>query len=211
MEGAKDLKGQEFQSAVRDVIVRIIANCTDGKIDGDKLPAFDVDFLFLNIRAKSRGEVIEPSFTCNQEIDGKVCGTVDKFAIKIDKIKIEFPDKDYSKVMITDDIGLQFKFLTTEEMKVHDDETDSIEKMFKIIVDSVDYVFDAENIYKGAETSKKEMMTFVENLTEDAFDKIKEFFSNQPRLKHTIDYKCSKCGHKEPVTLEGLEDFFGFA
>ena len=113
--------------------------------------------------------------------------------------------------MIKDDIGLQFKFLTTEEMKVHDDETDSIEKMFKIIVDSVDYVFDAENIYKGAETSKKEMMTFVEILTEDAFDKIKEFFSNQPRLKHTIDYKCSKCGHKEPVTLEGLEDFFGFA
>lgn len=211
MEGAKNLKGQEFQSAVRDVIVRIIGNCTDGKVDGGGLPAFDVDYLFLNIRAKSRGEVIEPSFTCNQEIDGNICGTVDKFAVKIDDIKVEFPKEDYSKVMITDDVGLQFKFLTTEEMKVHDNETDNIEKMFKIIVDSVDYVFDEENVYKGKETSKGEMMQFVENLTEGAFDNIKLFFANQPRLKHVIEYKCSKCGHKEPVALEGLEDFFGFA
>ena len=211
MEGAKDFKGTEFANAIRDVIVRIIGNCTDGKIDGDKLPAFDVDFLFLNIRAKSRGEVIEPSFTCNQKVDDVTCGHVDKFKIKIDEIKIDFPDKDYSKVMITEDIGLQFKFLTTEELRDHDKETDSIEKMFKIIVDSVDYVFDAENVYKGAETSKGEMMTFVENLTEGAFDNIKDFFSNQPKLKHVIEYKCGKCGHKEPVILEGLEDFFGFA
>ena len=72
-------------------------------------------------------------------------------------------------------------------------------------------MFDAENVYKGKETAKAEMVTFVENLTEDAFDKVKEFFANQPKLKHEVDYKCSKCGHNEPVTLEGLEDFFGFA
>jgi hypothetical protein len=212
MEGAKELKGQEFQSAVREVILRIISNCTDGKIDGGKLPAFDIDFLFLNIRAKSRGEMIEPSFTCNQEgPDGKVCGHVDKYPIRIDEIKIDFPEKDHSKIMVTDEIGLQLRYLSTEEMKLHDDEKDSIEKMFKIIVDSIDFIFDAENVYKGAETTKGEMTTFVENLNENAFDEIKEFFNQQPRLRHEIDYKCSKCGHKEPVTLEGLEDFFGFA
>jgi len=96
-------------------------------------------------------------------------------------------------------------------MKVHDNETDGIEKMFKVIVDSIDYVFDAENVYKGKETSKVEMATFVESLSEDTFDSIKEFFNHLPRLRHVIDYKCTKCGHKEPVTLEGLEDFFGFA
>jgi hypothetical protein len=212
MEGAKELKGDEFQRVVRDVILRIITNCTDGKIDGNKLPAFDIDYLFLNIRAKSRGESIEPSFTCNQVgKDGKTCGHVEKYSIRIDEIEIDFPEKDYSKIMVKDDIGFQLKYMSTEEMKVHDNETDSIEKMFKIIVDSIDFVFDTENIYKGKETSKGELVTFVENLTEDAFDKIKEFFANQPRLKHEIDYKCSKCGHKEPVVLEGLEDFFGFA
>jgi len=211
MEGAKTLKGDEFANAVRDVILRIITNCTDGKINADKLPAFDVDYLFLNIRAKSRGEMIEPSFTCNQEKDGVPCGHVDKYPVRIDEIKIEFPDKDYSKIMIKDDIGIQLKFLSTEEMKVHDNETDGIEKMFKVIVDSIDYVFDAENVYKGKETSKVEMATFVESLSEDTFDSIKEFFNHLPRLRHVIDYKCTKCGHKEPVTLEGLEDFFGFA
>jgi len=212
MEGAKELKGDEFQNAVRDVILRIISNCTDGKIDGAKLPAFDIDYLFLNIRAKSRGESIEPSFTCNQEgKDGKICGQVDKYSIRIDEIKIDFPEQDYSKIMVTDDIGFQLKYMSTEEMKVHDGETDSIEKMFKIIVDSIDFVFDAENVYKGKETAKAELVTFVENLTEDSFDKVKEFFSNQPKLRHEVDYNCSKCGHKEPVHLEGLEDFFGFA
>ena len=212
MEGAKDLKGDEFQNVVRDVILRIITNCTDGKIDGNKLPAFDIDYMFLNIRAKSRGESIEPSFTCNQPgKDGKPCGQVDKYSIRIDEIKIDFPEKDHSKIMVTDDIGFQLKYMSTEEMKVHDGETDSIEKMFKIIVDSIDFVFDAENVYKGKETAKAELVTFVENLTEDAFDKVKEFFSNQPKLRHKVDYKCSKCGHKEPVLLEGLEDFFGFA
>ena len=212
MEGAKELKGDEFQKVVRDVIIRIITNCTDGKVDGLKLPAFDVDYMFLNIRAKSRGEMIEPSFTCNQEgSDGKLCGNIDKYPIRIDEIKIDFPEKDYSKIMVKDDIGIQLKFLSTEEVKVHDGEDDPIEKMFKIIVDSIDYVFDAENVYKGKETSKAEMVKFVESLTEDAFDLIKEFFGNLPQLRHEVDYKCTKCGHKEPVLLEGLEDFFGFA
>ena len=211
MEGAKNLKGDAFQNAVRDVILRVIANCTDGKIDGTKLPAFDNDFLFLNIRAKSRGEMIEPSFTCNQEINGVTCGNVDKHPIRIDEIKIDFPDKDYSKIMVTEDVGIQLKYMSTEEMKIHDAEDDAIEKMFKIIVDSIDYIFDAESVYKGKESSKAELTTFVENLNAEAFDHIKEFFSHQPKLKHDIDYKCSKCGHREPVVLEGLEDFFGFA
>ena len=212
MEGAKDLKGEEFQKVVRDTILRIIGNCTDGKIDGEKLPAFDVDYLFLNIRAKSRGEMIEPTFTCNQEgPDGNLCGNIDKYSIRIDEIKVDFPDKDYSKIMLTDSIGIQLKFLSTEEVKVHDNETDPIEKMFKIIVDSIDYVFDAENVYKGKETAKNEMVKFVENMHEKAFDEVKEFFGNLPTLRHKVDYKCTKCGHKEPVLLEGLEDFFGFA
>ena len=211
MEGAKALKGEEFQRVVRETILRIIGNCTEGKIDGNKLPAFDVDYLFLNIRAKSRGELIEPSFTCNQEVGGKLCGNIDKYPIRIDEIKIDFPDKDYSKIMVKEDIGIQLKYLSTEEVKVHDDENDPIEKMFKIIVDSIDYVFDSENVYKGKETAKAEMVKFVESLTEDAFDNIKEFFGNLPTLRHKVDYKCTKCGHKEPVLLEGLEDFFGFA
>ena len=211
MEGAKELKGGEFQNAVREVILRVIDNCTEGKVDGSKLPSFDVDYLFLNIRAKSRGEVIEPSFTCNQNIDGKICGQIDKHPIQIDEIKVKFPEKDFSKIMITDDIGIQFKYMSTEETAVHDGESDNVEKMFKIIIDSIDFIFDAENVYKGKETSKGELVQFVENLHSDAFDQIKEFFANQPTLKHEVDYKCSKCGHKEPVTLEGLEDFFGFA
>lgn len=212
MESARDLHGNEFEEQVRDVVVRIISNCTEGKVDANKLPAFDVDYLFLNIRAKSRGEEIHPSYTCRApNEDGGQCGHVNEFMIPLSDITVEFPDDANSKVMVTDDIGIQFKYMTTEEMKVHNKEKNEVEKMFRIIVDSIDYIFDADKMYKASETPKRELMDFVEQLNEEVFEKVRLFFAQQPVLKHTFEYKCEKCGYKEDVTLEGLEDFFGFA
>jgi len=211
MEGAKDKEENEFEGIVRDTIIKIIGNCTEGKVDGNKLPTFDVDYLFLNIRTKSRGEVLKPSFNCQNVVDGETCGESNEVIINLNDVKIKFPKEDKSKIMINDSVGIQMKYISTEELKYHDKENDDVEKMFKIIVDSIDYIFDNDQIYKSSETPKAEMMKFVETLTEEVFDKIKEFFASVPRLEHTFEYKCSKCGYKEDVTLAGLDAFFGLA
>ena len=207
MESMKEDNSDAIASATFD----IIKSCTFNNVKPESLPNFDLDYLFLNIRSRSRGELIESAFVCQNEVDGEVCGTSNDVSVNINDIEVTFPEEDNSKVMITDEVGIQFKYLTTAELQYHDNEEDTIEKMFKVIVDSIDYVFDPEGVYKGSETSKAELSEFVENLSEDVFDKIKEYFKMQPQLRHTLDYKCSKCGYVEEVKLEGLEDFFGFA
>jgi len=206
METSED---DEIEQAIQRATKHIIDNCTFGKINADKLPEFDVDFLFLNIRSKSRGEEVDMSFTCNNEVDGKECGQSNSIQVRIDKVRVQFPKEDLSKVEITDDVGIQFKYLTTGELQRYENEKDNVTKLFKVIVDSIDYIYDADKVYKGAETSKKELLEFIESLNDLAFEKITKFFNEKPMLKHTEKFTCSKCGFKHVIELEGLTSFFG--
>ena len=189
----------------------IIRNCTFGKVDPEKLAKFDIEYLFLNIRARSRGEEISGSFICQHEVDGEVCGTSNKVSVNIDDVKLKYPEEDLSKVMINDEIGIQFKYLTAKEESSYDKDSTKTDKVFKSIIDSIDYIFDAEKIYKGSDTPKKELLTFIEGTTEVVFTKIKRFFDEQPSLDHTFKYKCSKCGYEEDIKIKGIEGFFGLA
>jgi hypothetical protein len=199
----------EEDEAIYRATKQIIKNCTFGKMDSDKLPEFDVEYLFLNIRSKSRGETVDITYTCNNEVKEETCGQDNTVKIVIDDVKVKFPKTDLSKVEITDDIGVKFKYLSTGEISKHDKEDDNVTRLFKVIVDSIDYIYDADKVYKGSETPKKELMAWIESLDDTAFDKINNFFNNKPTLKHKIDFKCKKCGFKHVVELEGLSSFFG--
>jgi hypothetical protein len=204
-------KEEGFKDAISNATFDIIKNCTFGKIKPEKLPVFDNEFLFLNIRSRSRGDTIEATFVCQNDIKGTPCGTSNDVSVDINDIKVEYPEKDHSKVMINDDVGIQFKYLSAGELKAYNKETSQTERLFKIIVDSIDFVFDDEKVYKGSETPKKELMNFVEALGEQHFKEIKMFFDEQPSLKHVIPYKCSECGYEEEIVIEGLESFFDLA
>jgi hypothetical protein len=212
IESMKD-KGNE--DAISDATFQIIKNCTFNKIKPHQLPNFDIDYLFLNIRSRSRGEDINSSFICQNDVEGgeegEVCGTSNDVHVNINDIAVEFPEEDNSKVMITEDVGIQFKYLSSGDLKKYGTEKSETDKMFKIIVDSIDYIFDEEKVYKGSETTKKELMNFIEALDESKFEVIRKFFDEQPTLKHTIKYECSKCGYKEDIVIEGLEAFFDLA
>jgi hypothetical protein len=207
----ESLKADDDTDAIQNATYDIITNCTFGKIKPKELPNFDIEFLFLNIRSRSRGETIESSFVCQNEVKGKVCGTSNDVMMNINDINIQYPKKDLSKIMISDDVGIQFKYLSSGELNHYNDEKNETEKMFKIIVDSIDYIFDEEKVYKGKETPKRELLDFVEALDEQTFVKVRQFFDEQPKLKHTIKYKCSECGYKEDIVIEGLEAFFDLA
>jgi rubrerythrin len=198
--------------AIRNSTLKVIDECTFGKLDLDKLPDFDMEYLFLMMRTKSRDEIVKPTYTCKEkDADGNVCGTDNEIKVDLSKVTVNFPKEDLSKVMITDEIGIQFKFISGTEQHVHERVEDSVERMFRIMVDSIDFIFDAEKIYKGAETPKTELVEFIENLSEKDFNKVKNFFDNIPTLKHIIKFKCKKCGYKQDIVLEGLEDFFDLA
>ena len=204
------LEGDEgtSEALMAEITMKIIDTCTFGKLKMDELTMFDIEYLFLNIRSKSRGEIITPRYACVNVIDGERCNEINEVMVDLNTVKVEFPKEDYSKVLLDGDVGIQFKYTTAETLTMIEGEDDVVKKMFMTIVDSIDFIFDAETIYKSSETTKIELVDFIENLNEKQFSEVRKFFDNQPKLKHSTGYKCSKCGYTEDIIFTGLESFF---
>ena len=84
-----------------------------------------------------------------------------------------------------------------------------IEVVLSLVADSIDYIYDSENVYPAKESSKKELLEFVNDLSQDQFKKLTDFFNGMPKLKHTIKWRCPECMNEESVELEGMANFFG--
>lgn len=178
-------------------IKKIFENCILTDFKFDELAFFDFEYLFLMLRAKSVGESIE--LNLKHDIEG--CGNINKVTVDIDDIKVQVNEEHSDKFMLDDNIGVKMRYPTIESISKLG-EQDS----FSLIRDSIEFVYDQENVYD--EFSKEEMESFLDSLGKAHFEKIMEFFSTMPKLKHEVTYICKKCGAKETVVLEGLQSFF---
>jgi tetrahydromethanopterin S-methyltransferase subunit B len=189
----------------------IINNCVFDDLDVDNMPTFDMEYIFLQLRGKAKGEVIELQYKC-PKCEGEI-----PLNINIDDIKIHKQDNHTSDVKLTEDLGVIMKY---PNMKLQMDiahtseESSDIEQLFNTIVKCVDYIYDKENTYPSKDHTDKEMTDFLESLTDTQFQKLAEFFSSAPVLKHEIELKCKNkkdkktCNYKESKVLEGLNSFF---
>jgi hypothetical protein len=183
--------------------MKILEGCILTPVDMKNLAMFDVEFLFLQLRGKSVGEVIE--LQVGHQDSESECKHRTDVKLKIDDIKVqgEIPE---SKVMLTDDIGVKLKFLSVADMTSIPDYEDDTEKMFAIINKGIEYIFDEENVYN--EFTDAEINEWVNTLNQSQFQKIVDFVEQMPKLQHKLDWKCEKCGKEENITLEGLQSFF---
>lgn len=193
MEGDDDT---EIQRA----IVKILDECilTEG-VDVSKLAVFDVEFLFLKLRGKSVGEVVELKLG-HRDSD---CTAKTDVTINLEEIKVQGEVSD-GKVNITDEIGAMLHYPSIKDATSND--TTSADGMFKMIASCIDYIYDQENVYN--EFTTDEMVEWLGGLSQDQFQKITAFFESLPKLSHDITFTCAKCGETETVTLEGLNSFF---
>ena len=191
-------------------IKQILHNCTlTENVEIEKLPIIDVEFYFLNLRARSVGEVVTNRYRCENEVDGKVCNNTMETQINVLDIKVEIDPNNQDTIQLTDKIFIKLnypEYSTIEKMNKFDNATDMA---FEMIINSVDYVFDGDQYYYARETPRKELVDFIDSLNQDQFAKIESFFNNLPKMKKTIDMNCSKCGFHHHIAVEGLEDFFG--
>jgi hypothetical protein len=125
--------------------------------------------------------------------------------VKIDKSLISD-----GKIKITEDIGIQLKYPDLDSMQklIISGDTPSTEEAFKMIVDSIDYIWEGEELFKAKDATKKELTDFIESLTSEQFSKIKDFFEDMPKLSKEVLWSCSKCKKSEPVLIEGINSFF---
>lgn len=208
---------------ILDTIKQIISNCLLSEIDVDTLPIFDLEFLFLNLRARSINEIVELKYSCNNkienkkengEIETKTCGNILKFEINLLDIQPEFNPDQNDKIQLSDNLGIVMKYptvkmydkiLSENEGKNHNELELTIDSMIKCI----ECIYDKDNIYYAKDTTKEELIEFIEGLTKKQFEKIEEFFEKIPKIQKDLDFKCNKCGYHESLHVEGIQNFFG--
>lgn len=191
-------------------IRQVLHNCTltEG-IDIDTLPVVDVEYYFINLRARSVGEVSDNSYKCNNEVDGKECGNIMEVAVNLLDIKVEEKAEISNEIKLSDKITVKLKYPEFSVMKRIKDAKDVSDFAFSMIAESIEYIHDGEQFYYAKETNPEELVDFIESLSQSQFSKLEDFFNNLPRLRKVVEFKCSKCGYDHRLDVEGLESFFG--
>lgn len=186
---------------ISDAVQKILKSCIISDVDVDKLSTFDVEYLFLQLRGKSVGEVIELTIT---HPDGE-CQHRTDVSVKIDDIVLSNLDNE-TKIMMNDEVGVKMKYTTMRETLNLGSDLSETETLFKLITMSIDFVFDQENVY--SDFTPQEIEDWINTLNQTQFKKIVDFFQGMPKLEHEVKWTCEKCGQEDSIKLEGLQSFF---
>lgn len=202
----ESLESSTIQQNIKDILY----NCTltEG-VDIDKLPIIDVEYYFINLRGKSVGEIVESRYRCNNEVNGQECGNIMEKDVDLTKIKVQMKEDISPEIQLTPNISIKLKY---PEFGIVNDSLryENINDVtFNMIAQSIEYIYDGQQFYYANESTPEELVEFVEGLNQEQFSKIENFFNNLPKLKETLDIKCSKCGFEHKIEVEGLESFFG--
>lgn len=200
------------EESILAAIKQIINNCCVDELNVDILPVTDLEFLFLNLRARSIGETIELQYKCNNKVvsdsgEEKDCGGVVKFDLNLLTVKPESDPDHTNKIQLTEKMGIVMKYPNMKIVESSDGEN-ATERIMKVLMNCVDYIYDAETVYYRKDIEDKELVEFLENLNRDQFAKIQNFFDTMPKVKTHLDFKCIKCGYEEKVLVEGIQNFF---
>jgi hypothetical protein len=204
----------EDSSATINTIKQVLNNCIVDEIDIETLPLFDIEFLFVNLRAKSISEVVNLKYRCNNMVKSeddteKKCNNLVEVDLNVLDIKPEAGANHTNKIDITDKLGIVMKYPKMDSISISTENKDDFDIVIDLIVDCIDYIYDADNVYYAKDSTKEELMDFLDSLQSKDLDKIKEFFETMPKMKKEIDFSCKKCGYHEKIELEGIQSFFG--
>lgn len=205
---AESNETSEFIHAIKQVI----ASCCTGLDNIDQLPLFDLEYIFLQLRAKSMGEMSEPMISCPQ------CDQPIKLKIDVSKVKVTKP-KDHSlDIRLSEEVGVKMRYPSFELFSsslLGEDWT--VEQAFNAIIGCIDVIYDKDQQHKVSENTRENVAAFVDNLPQECFAKLQGFFDTMPRLEHTVSYTCKNkvpdnesvtCGHSGKIVLSGVNDFF---
>ena len=194
---------------INNNIKQVLMNCTltEG-IDIDTLPIVDIEYYFLNLRARSVSEIVEARYICNNEVDGVECGNMMETQINVLDIAVKKDDSIKDLIQLTDKVSVKLKYPQFKSVRKAAEISDITDLAMMMIVDSIDCIYDSQQSYQAKDSSREELIEFVESLNQAQFSKIEEFFENLPQLDKTLDVKCSKCGFDHTIFFEGLESFF---
>ncbi len=196
------------QNEIVEALKQIVSVCTFNSLNVEDLPTFDLEYIFLNIRAKSVGEIAKLKVLCPD--DNQTYADVE---VDLTEINVQVDDKHNNNIVIDENkkIGMIMKYPTLgsidTEMKI--DQKVSAKVLFDIIAKSIYQVYEGDKIHNATDYTKDELQQFIESLDSKTFLKIQEFYDTMPKLMHEIEVENPKTKVKSKVVLQGLTDFFG--
>ena len=196
------------EEAVLPAVKQIIKNCVHGELDIDNMPLFDIEYLFLRLRAKSVGEEVTlglKPWGCPQN-NGELCEFTTEVSVNLEEIKCVKDKKHTSKIMLDDKIGIMMKYPDISQLNMKGSEN---EMGMKVIKDCINMIFTEEETHEKDSFTGEELDDFIDSLNTKQMDKIRNFFETMPTLKHTVKYKCETCKEEKETTVQGLNSFFG--
>jgi len=178
----------------------IIKSCTFGSCNVESMTMFDLEYVFTLLRSKSVGEGTELKLTCTS------CDEPNEVMVDLNTIAVsEGPDNN---IKITDTIGMTMKYPKINDVATGDAERSDIDKAFDIIVSCVESIYEGDELYAAEDVSKAELMTFIEELNSEQFQRINDFVSNMPYAYIDAKFRCNKCGEQNEINIRGLANFF---
>jgi citrate lyase gamma subunit len=197
----------EDTKQITNAIKTVIKNCIETKgIKVETLPTFDIEYLFLNIRAKSVGEEIEVNIICPDDEETSV-----SVKINVDDIKVQTNEDHTNRIKLDDTLMMEMKYPSLEQFIKNNfdiSNNSAIDQSFELVASCVDKIYNEDEVWASADVTKKELMDFLDQMNTSQFKQIEKFFETMPKLSHTIKVTNPKTEVESEVVLEGLSSFF---
>lgn len=182
----------------RNAIKQVIENCVEG-VKFEDLAPYDVDYLFMKLRAKSVGETADIGISCEE------CEEKNKLTVNIDTVEVYKDPSHTNKVKLQDDLMLEMKYPDTSNLNIENAQT--ADGMLEVIFYSVDKVYYGEETIDLTPSDKQDFISLIGELSKTQFEEIQKFFTTMPKLKKDVEFTCGSCGHENKYSLEGLASF----
>jgi len=198
----------EDMNEITNAIVQILSDCIiSNDVKVESLATFDIEYLFLNVRAKSVGESVEVNVTCPDDEETQV-----EMSIDIDTIKVQKTKGHKNIIKLDNDLSMKLRYPSLEQFVENNfetaDGTSEVGQSLSMITSCIEMIYNAEESWEASDYSKKELDEFIEQLNTKQFKEIEKFFTTMPKLSHTIVVKNPNTGVESEVVLEGLASFF---
>tara|TARA_E500000331_G_scaffold94173_1_gene90296 strand:- start:1706 stop:2425 length:720 start_codon:yes stop_codon:yes gene_type:complete len=193
---------------ISNAIKTVLKNCIQSRgIKVETLPTFDIEYLFLNIRGKSVGEILEVNIISPDDEETQV-----PVEINLDDIQVQ-KDKDHSKnIKLDAKLMMEMKYPSLDQFVKNNFDFDgniNMDQSFELIASCVNKIYNEDEVWSAADVTKKELIAFLEQMNTIQFKEIEKFFETMPKLSHKVSFVNPKTGKENTVILEGLSSFFG--
>jgi hypothetical protein len=184
----------------------VIQSCIIDPIKVDELALFDIEYIFTQLRAKSVGENVDLIMKCDTCTDDKA---IVKYSIDLTKLKVNIPENHSKTIPVFGDVGVIMKYPTLDILKrIESLDANDIDAVFSIICSCIEFVYNSDEMFASKDQKPEEVHDFVNNLTQEQFQKLQMFFETMPKLEERIKYSCPVCKKDHDKVIKGLDSFF---